>query len=410
MTGSPAAGEPSSRLRRHALVLVGAGCYTALTFVWFSLPAYLPSIIADVGLSGTQAGLLAGAVPLTYIPLGLAAGLVVDRIGPVRSLAGGLLVFGSAQVTRSVAGGFAVMLLATLAIGVGATVITFGLPKLVGVLYEPDRTGLPTSFYLVGGSAGTALAFAVGRPILGPALGGWRPLFFWSGLAAVGYALVWLLAATMALGRDRYGGSGDPSSLQPSRIREDLTTLLSHRDLRLLVVVATVYLLVVHGIQGWLPTVLDARGLTADLAGLSTSLFVGATIVAVLLVPAVADRLDARREAIIVSGALAFVGLASVVAGGAGPLALGGIVVAGFGAGGLSPLVRAIPPTLPDVGARLTGTAMGLTFAVGEIGGVTGPLLIGALHDLTGSYGLGLSLVAAAPLLVVGAGLAMRNV
>lgn len=402
--------SPPSRARRHGLVLAGALCYTALTFVWFSLAASLPDIIADVGLSGTQAGILNGAVPLTYIPLGVAAGLAVDRVGPVRSLAGGLVVFGLAQVARSLAGSFETLLLATLCVGVGATAITFGLPKLVGVLYAPDRTGPPTSIYLVGGAAGTALAFAVGRPILAPALGGWRPLFWWSGVAAVGYAALWLLLARIAIGSTAALDDGGPASLDPSRIRADLRTLLGHRDLRLLVVVATVYLLVVHGMQGWLPTILESRGLPADAAGVTTSLFVAASIVAVLVVPPLADRYGARREAIMLSGGIGFVGLLGVILASTGPLATAAIVVAGFGAGGLSPLVRAIPPNLPDVGARLTGTAMGLTFAVGEVGGFGGPLLIGAIHDLTGSYAIGVSLLAAGTLLVVGAGAAMRSV
>lgn len=273
-------------------------------------------------------------------------------------------------------------------IGVGATAITFGLPKLVGVLFPADRIGVPTSIYLVGGASGSALVFAVGRPILGPALGGWRELFFWSGIAAAGYAFVWLAAARLALGRFE-AGSGDETTL--ADVRSDLQTLLGHRELRLVVVVATMYLLLVHGVQSWLPTILESRGVAEDLAGQLTSLFVVATVAAVVVVPWVADRFDARGPAVVASGAIGFLGLAAVITGGDGTIAFVGIFVAGFGAGGLSPLVRAIPPNLEGVGARLTGTAMGLTFAVGEIGGFGGPVAIGALHDATGSYAVGLS-------------------
>lgn len=395
------------RWHRHGLVLTGALGYTALTFVWFSLPAYLSTIIADLDLTGTQAGLLAGAVPLTYIPLGLASGLVVDRVGPVRSIAGGLLVFGAAQVGRSVAGEFATLLVLTLLVGVGATAITFGLPKLVGVLFPPDRIGVPTSVYLVGGAAGTALAFGVGRPTVGPALGGWRPLFLWSGLVALGYAVVWLAAARLA----RTGShAGDEPRADASSVRADLRTIVSHRDLRLLVVVATMYLLVVHGVQGWLPTILEFRGLPADVAGRATSLFVVASVVAVVVVPPAAERLSSRRGAVIGCGAVGSVGLAAVIAGGVGPLVVAGIVLGGLGAGGLSPMVRAIPPNLGDVGARLTGTAMGLTFAVGEVGGFAGPVLVGATFDATGSYALGVGVLAAGTAVAALAGLAMRQV
>jgi len=392
--------------RRYGLVVAGALCYTWLTFTWFSLPAYLSTIIAEVGLSGTEAGLLAGAVPLTYIPIALFSGLAVDRIGPARSLAVGLGVTGIAQIARSVAGGFPTLLAATLLLGVGATAITFGLPKLVSVLFPPSETGLPSSLYMVGAAVGTASAFGLGRPMVGPLLGGWRPLFLWSGVAALGYAVVWLAIVRVVPIRNSgtEGGDAEPAS---TSIRRDLRRVFGHRDLRLMVVLGVVYLALVHGLQGWLPTVLEARGLSADRAGQTTTLLVGAKVVGVLAIPTLADRVDARRGAVIGCGGLAAVGVAGVIAGGATAVAALGIVIAGLAVGGLSPLIRAIPPNLEGIGPELTGVAVGLVFAVGEIGGFLGPVLVGTLHDLTGSYipGLGLLLGGGAVAVVVGAAL-----
>jgi len=417
----------------YGLVAAGAVSYACLTFVWFSLPAYLAPLIEEVGLTGAQAGVLAGAVPLTYVPLALLTGLAVDRVGPVWSIAAGLVTFGLAQVGRSVATGFPTLLATTLLIGVGATAITFGLPKLVSVSFPPDRTGAPSSIYLVGASAGTAGAFALGRPVLGPLLGGWRPLFLWSGLVAVGYAAVWLLAARLVTvpehggdardghgdGEDDTGGDGRDADTDGSRVNEsgfsldslgrDVRTILAHRELRLVVVVGTMYLLVIHGMQGWLPTVLEARGLAADLAGGTTSLLVAANVVGILVVPPVADRLSARREAVMGCGLAAFVGGLAIVAGGVGPLTAAGVVATGVGVGGLAPLVRAIPAELEGIGARLTGAAVGFVFAVGELGGFLGPVLVGTLFDLTGSYAPGLLTLASGGVVVVLVGVAMRE-
>jgi len=413
-TGRSETAEPVTTLaqraprRAYVLVVAGALSYTALTFVWFSLPAYLTTLIADLDLSGTEAGLLAGAVPATYIPLALFSGLVVDRVGPARGLAAGLVVFGTAQVGRSVATGFPAMLALTLLLGVGATAITFGLPKLVSVLFPPARTGFPSSVYLVGASTGTASAYALGRPVFGPALGGWRPLFLWSGVVAIGYAAVWLLAARV-LGLRASESTNAETSRVPS-VREDLVAVLTHRELRLVVAVGVAYLLITHGLQGWLPTVLEARGLDPDTAGQTTTLLVVANVVGVLTVPGLADRFDARRRAVMGSGAVAAAGVTGIVAGGAGPVAALGIVAAGYGVGGLSPLVRAIPPDLDGLGSRLTGTAVGLVFAVGEVGGFLGPVLVGSLHDLTGTYAAGLAVLAAGGAVAVLAGRAMREV
>ncbi|SDF90811.1 MFS transporter [Halorientalis regularis] len=396
--------------RRYGLVVAGALCYTSLTFVWFSLPAYLATIIAEVGLSGTEAGLLAGAVPLTYIPIALFSGLAVDRIGPARSLAVGLVVTGIAQVVRSVAGGFPTLLAATLLLGVGATAITFGLPKLVSVLFPPDETGLPSSVYMVGAAVGTASAFGLGRPVVGPLLGGWRPLFFWSGVAALGYAVVWLAVVRIVpIGGEDGTANGDRERASTS-VRTDLRRVLSHRDLRLMVVLGIVYLALVHGLQGWLPTMLEARGLSADRAGQTTTLLVGAKVVGVLAIPTLADRIDARRGAVIGCGGLAAVGVAGVIAGGATAVAALGIVIAGLGVGGLSPLIRAIPPNLDGIGPELTGVAVGLVFAVGEIGGFLGPVLVGTLHDLTGSYVPGFGVLVGGGVVAVIVGAALGDV
>ncbi len=411
------ADDTLGRRRTYGIVVTATLAYTCLMFVWFSLPAYLSTIIAELELSGTQAGVVAGAVPLTYIPLALFSGLAVDRIGPGRSLAAGAVIFGVAQAGRSVAAGFPSLLALTLLLGVGATAITFGLPKLVSTLFPPSRTGFPSSIYLVGASAGTALAFGVGRPILGPWLGGWRPLFLWSGLVAVGYGLGWYLLARR-LRIDERAAANDASERAPGdengspleSIRRDLRLILTHRELQLVVVVGTMYLLASHGIQGWLPTVLEARGVSPGLAGQTTSLFVAAYAVGIFTVPVLADRYEARPTALIGCGAVFCTGTVGVVlADGIGPALLGSIVVAGLGVGGLSPLVRAIPPALEGIGARLTGTAVGFIFAVGEIGGFLGPVLIGTSHDLTGSYAPGLGLIAAAGIVVAFAGATLRR-
>ncbi len=392
--------------REYGLVVVGALSYTCLLFVWFSLPAYLPVIIDDVGLSSTEAGILAGAVPLTYIPLALFSGIAVDRIGPGRSLAAGVLIYGVAQIARSAAPGFPSLLATTLLLGVGATAITFGLPKLVGVLFPPTKTGRPSAIYLIGSSAGSALVFAVGRPVIGPWLGGWRELFFWSGVVSVAYGLVWLAVAHRERIDDRLDGD-DGFSLES--IVDDLRLVLSHRELQLVVVIGTMYLLLNHGLQGWLPTLLEDRGLSAGLAGQATSLLIGAYVVGVLTVPEVADRYEVRRPVLMGCGAVAFLGVGGIIAGGTGALVVAGIVVTGFGVGGVSPLVRAIPPDLEGIGARLTGTAVGFIFAVGEIGGFFGPMLIGVSHDATGSFAPGLALLAVGALVVVLAGWGLQR-
>ncbi|MFC7019554.1 MULTISPECIES: CynX/NimT family MFS transporter [Haloarcula] len=388
----------------YALLLAATLGYTCLMFAWFSLPAYLSTLIEAFGLTGAQAGLLAGAVPLTYVPVALFSGVVVDRVGPFNGLAVSVALVGVAQLGRSAATGFPAMLAFTVVLGVGGTGVTFGLPKLVSTLFPSGRTGLPSSVYLLGASAGTASAFAVGRPILGPALGGWRPLFYYTGLFALGYAAV--LGAVAVVGPTPGRGSGE-TSFSLDSMRRDLAIILRHRDLLLVVAVGTMYLLVVHGMQGWLPTILEARGAAPGRAGRSTALLVAANAAGVLLVPAVTDRTGHRRDAILVCGGGILVGVGTVAAAGTGLVLTAGVVATGLGVGGLAPLVRVIPPELEGIGRARTGLAVGLVFAVGEVGGFLGPVLVGTGRDLTASFLPGLALLAAGGVVVVLAGRAL---
>ncbi|MDZ7746947.1 MAG: MFS transporter [Halobacteriales archaeon] len=389
--------------RAYGLTLLAALTYTSLMFCWFTLPAYLPTIQAELTLSGTQAGLVAGAVPLVYIPLALGSGLVVDRVGAGRSLSVGLAVVGIAQLTRSMAGGFPSLLAATLLLGVGATAITFGLPKLVSTLFPAGETGAASSLYLLCASAGTAGAFSVGRPILGPALGGWRPLFLASGAVALGYALVWALVARAAVPTAK-----TDSDFQLDSLTADLRAILSNPALRLVVVLGVVYLSVLHGLQGWLPTILESRGMESGSAGQTATLLVVANAAGILTIPVLADRYDARRIAVVCCGVAVAVGVATIARTGVGAALLAGIVCTGLGVGGLSPLVRAIPPELDGIGPRLTGVAIGFVFAGGEVGGFGGPVLIGALYDVTGTYATGLGLLCLGGVAAVLAGSQLR--
>jgi len=400
--------QSPTRVENAALLTLGGLGYGALLFVWFALPAYLQPVIDELGLTGTRAGVLAGAVPLTYIPIGLVSGLVVDRFGARLGVGAGIALAGIAQVGRAFAVGFPSMLALTLALGVGATGITFGMPKLASELYPPDRVGRAASVYLVGSYAGSASVFAFGRSVVGPALGGWRPLFVVSGLGTLGIATVWAAAAWYVPPGDHETEASGPLSL--SSLAEDLRAVLGHRDLRLLVLLGTMYLFVLHGTQGWLVTVLETRGVDPAIAGRVTSLVVVGQVAGVLLVPVVAERLDRTRESLVVCGGLSCLGALGLLAEPRAVLLLAGpVVLVGFGMGGLSPLIRAIPVELEGIGPALTGTAVGLVFAVGEVGGFLGPVVIGALRDATGSFTPGLLAVAAGTLVAAGAGARMSD-
>jgi cyanate permease len=390
----------------YVLVVLGGVSYLLLMANWFALPAFLGPISDQLGLSGTQAGTLVGAVPLTYVPLSLLSGLVVDRIGARRGVALAVAFFGTAQFLRSFAVGFPDMLAATVLLAVGATGITFGLPKLVSGIFPSRLLGTMSTVYILGSYAGIAAAYSVGRGLLGPLLGGWRPTFRALALAALAFLAVWVPVAWWHGRRHGtpYGGDG-AASFSIGSLRADVSRVFSHRAMRLLVVVGTAYLLLQHGLQGWLPTVLEARGIDPDTAATVASIFVLAQAVGTVVVPPASDRFGRRRAAVVGCGVAAAVGVGALVVVGSAVAAASAVVTVGLGIGGISPLLRAIPTELDDVGPELTATAVGLVFAVGELGGFAGPFVVGSLRDVTGSFAPGVAALALGAVAMVAAGL-----
>ena len=397
-----------TRFENIALLSLGGVGYGALMFVWFSLPAYLSPIIDVLGLSGTQGGVLAGAIPLMYIPLGLFSGLVIDRVGARLGIGAGIALAGLGQLGRAGAAEFSTMLAFTLLMGVGATGLTFGLPKLAAELYPSSFVGRAASVYLILSYVGTASMFALGRSILGPALGGWRELFFVSGSVTVAIAAVWMLVSWYVPPGSHE--TDDDGAFSIRSVGDDIRAVFAHRDLRLLILLGTMYLFVFHGLQGWLVTLFETRGIDPGLAGGVTAFLIAGQVVGVLTIPTIAERYDRTKATLIGCGVISAIGVGGLFFQPRVALLLTiPVAVIGFGMGGLAPLIRSIPVELDGIGPALTATAVGLVFAVGEIGGFLGPVLIGALRDLTGSFAPGLLLCAAGALIAAGAGASLSD-
>ncbi|ESP87024.1 MFS transporter [Candidatus Halobonum tyrrellensis] len=381
------------------LGLASAG-YFLYTFAWFSLAAYLVPVMEGLGLSGTQAGVVTGAVQLSYVPLALVSGLAIDRLGSRRALGAGLFVIGVAHVLRGVATGFGTLVAATLLLGVGGTAVTFGLPKLVSELFPAGRAGSMSSVYTVGATLGNATVFAVARPLVDPRVAGWQEFFRYTGGFVAAFALVWLVVSGRLWGRvDHFSETDDGRAFTLASMGSDLRQVVTHRGLLLVVVVGTAQLFISHGLSNWLPAILDERGVPAALAGALTSAFVLVRVVGIVVVPALSDRYGTRRYPIMVCGVAGAAGLVGLVfAGSVWTLSASLALVGVFAIGGLSPLVRAIPIELAGIGPGLTAVATGLIFTVGEVGGFLGPFSVGAAYDYAGAFDPALGVLAAASL------------
>ena len=77
-----------------------------------------------------------------------------------------------------------------------------------------------------------------------------------------------------------------------------------------------------------------------------------------------------------------------------------GLLLAGLASSGVMPVLMLTLMDSPRVGPTRMGAAGGLFFTAGEIGGVSGPLLIGVLSDITGNFRSGLFMLSGSSALI----------
>ena len=149
-----------------------------------------------------------------------------------------------------------------------------------------------------------------------------------------------------------------------------------------------------YGYLFWLPTALEnARKMTSLLVGVLFAIPYFVTGIGMVLISRHSDRTGERRGH--VAFALAWAGvcmLSCVLSSGYLPLmAFAAISLFGAGAYGMLGPFWSIPTeTLPH---SVTGTAMGLVNALGNLGGYFGPFLVGFLKGRTGNFQIAFGLI-----------------
>jgi MFS family permease len=140
----------------------------ASTMVFFDVAFYaaiaplLPDYVADFDLSKAQAGILAASYAAGTLLSSLPAGLVATRVGPRRTVIGGLLLLGGSSLAFGFAGEIALLDAARFAQGVAGALIWSGALTWLITTAPPERRGS-----VIGTALGTAVAGALVGPFFG---------------------------------------------------------------------------------------------------------------------------------------------------------------------------------------------------------------------------------------------------
>ncbi len=347
-----------------------------------SLPPLLIFIRSDLGLTGTQLGIIVAAGAVASGLFQLPAGLLTDRFTPKQLLVVGYCLTLSGLFLLSRAHTIPAFVLAQAVYGMGnSTFHPASFTDVARATRHSGGMGMGMALHNIGGNLGAAAGYSVSA-ILGTLLG-WRTAL--GTIVGAGALLVVLFQVIYPdLDPEEIRKEADPperhasadAQAGPGRLR------LSTRWIPVYIIASAAFLSGVfgRGLATWLPTFFaDARGSSAAVAGVLSTILMLAGAGGSLVGGALGDRMD--RSHIVLIATLGTAGLIGVLVG----VPLSGIALAllllatGFFHSLSRPCLNAITSEVSPRGKE--GTVFGLVFGVMSMGGALAGPLVGNLYD-----------------------------
>jgi MFS family permease len=365
---------------RATLAVVSGGHFLS-HFYFLALPPLFPLLRGEFGLNNTELGLVVSVLTLGGL-LQAPVGNVVDRVGAkwifvagVGATAGGIALIGVGPTYP------AILALAAVA-GIGQSAFHPADYAIVDAVTDPGVQGRAFSIHTFSGFAGFAAA-----PVVVGTLGfaaGWRVALLAVGGVGILYA-VFAAVALVPTAPDRADGGSESAADGDADGDEASGSLLAaFRRPGLLAMVGffTLMAFAGKGVQTFTSVLaVNAFALPESVGNTLLTVYFALGAVGVLTGGVLADRYPPSRviAASLLIGATGLLAtLAGLVPAGSGPLlAVFGLV--GFFVSLVNPSRDRLVSELSASGTM--GQSFGIVFTGGTIGGLVGPVLLGAVAD-----------------------------
>ena len=356
----------------------------------YVLPAILPKVQKDLGLTNTELGLIGSSFLLVYAFATLPLGVWADRSVRKNIVALCVGVWSVATALAGITRGFWQLFLVRSVLGIGEAGYAPASLSLLGDFFPKSKRGRILSYWSAGTLIGTAIGFVLGGHVADTL--GWRWAFYIVGIPG-------LIATFLALRmREPIRGAFDNEEAAPAEeaagngsIEKDFwgsVRKLFQIPTYIVLVGALVFsFFTIGGTSFWLPSYfVDTFGLTLTQAGaISGAVLVGSGLVGTVVGGWLADFAQRRRPegrllvamlGFLIGGPLVLVALFIHSL----PLFIGVFVVAAislnFCTGPLNAVIQDV--IKPDLRATAVGLALLLAHLLGD---AAAPSIIGAIAD-----------------------------
>lgn len=371
----------NAKASRGELLIIGTAIYFVFGLISAAIAVMVTPIRIELDLSYTQMGVILGSWQLVYIFVALPLGVAIDKMGLKRALLIGALLISASAVLRALSSDFWSLLASVGVFGIGGPIVSIGLPKLVATWFPAGKRTFPTGVYVTGTALGAAVALAGTQTVLMPLFSGWRGAYLAMGAFGLVVATWWWIRAN-----DMPITDVAPTSMTTKQIR----AVLASPAVLFIACVGFSGFMLSHGLNNWLPQILEAKSYDAGQSGLLATVPRIGGILSGLVAAHLAARLGGGIGAATAVLVLCAASLAAVSLNLDTLALVTSLAVLGVASTAIMPIMTALLMEVPGIGSGQMGVAAGIYFTIGEIGGFGGPALLGWLLDLTGSFTPGL--------------------
>lgn len=350
----------------------------AIGMGWTCMATLYGEISKAIPMTYAQWGVVWGMVSVAMMLFSIPGGMTADRVGIRRCVGVATIVLGLIGGGRGLTNSFLGLSIMMFLFGVSMSFLSPNLPKAIGLWFSSDELGLANGVLLAGYVVGGALSVMFSGTYLISLLGGWRDLLWCYGIASALLGVVWLIVIKDPPSSRLEAGHGE----RAISIKESFLKVIRIRDQWLLLGAQFCLQASLLGLIGFLPDILVGRGMSKWEADLSVSLIFWTNILGVILIPLWSDKVGLRK---IFIWPLALLGAICICL--FGTMGQTSLMIACAILGllvGFIPLFVTLLLEMEGIGPMLSGTALGIFYAIGNLGAFVSPVIGGVIMDVTG--------------------------
>jgi len=408
-SANPLQGDPTKRtiagstVSSYRWVVLGGFVFANLAMMMSSLSIglLLPAITDSLDLSKLQGGWLGSALGIGYVLITIPAAIFLPRFSPVRLIALSIALATLFTFLQGLATSFVFLLVSRLAFGVGASLRAPARPMLAQQWHAAKEIPIVNGVVHGWGGIGEALAMAI-TPLILDVTDSWRTTLHILGVFGLVTLAFWMFA-----GKER--STPEFTARVREQDRPPFRRMLRYPQLLIVGLGVASMTYAWFTFRTFWPTfMLDTYDVSLSRSGLLLSVGSLAMVPAAFAQGYVSSRFGRRLELLVVSSLLMAGGSVGLLFTSNMAALVGFGLITGFSWGFITVVIT--PPfTLEDIDPREIGVGISIIVTLFMLGAIVGPIISGAVSDVTGSLRTALMVSAIVPVGLLLAAPAVRE-